>query len=74
MTLTFLLNSDSKMFVAVSRFNSVRNGGRTKKAKRYSVTIPQPKRFKTRNNCYGSKPGCVTIMFVKIDLTLLLPG
>ena len=61
------------MFVAVSRFNSVKNIGRTKKAKRCSVKIPQPKRFKTRNNCYGSKPRCVTIMFVKIDLTLLLP-
>ena len=73
MTLTFLLNSNSKMFVAVSRFNSVRNRGRTEKAKRCSVKIPQPKRFKTRNNCYGSTPRCVTIMFVKIDLTLLLP-
>ena len=61
------------MFVAVSRFNSVKNIGRTKKAKRCLVKIPQPKRFKTRNNCYGSKPRCVTIMFVKIDLTLLLP-
>ena len=73
MTLTFLLNSVSKMFVAVSRFNSVKNIGRTKKAKRCSVKIPQPKRFKTRNNCYGSKPRYVTIMFVKIDWTLLLP-
>ena len=73
MTFTFLLNSVSKKFVAVSRFNSVKNRGRTKKAKRYSVKIPQPKRFKTRNNCYGSKPRCVTIMFVKIDFTLLLP-
>ena len=73
MTFTFLLNSVSKMFVAVSRFNSVKNIGRTKNAKRCSVKIPQPKRFKTRNNCYGSKPRCVTIMFVKIDLTLLLP-
>ena len=61
------------MFVAVSRFNSLKNIGRTKKAKRCSVKIPQPKRFKTRNNCYGSKPRCVTITFVKIDLTLLLP-
>ena len=73
MTFPFLLNSVSKKFVAVSRFNSVKNRGRTKKAKRCSVKIPQPKRFKTRNNCYGSKPRCVTIMFVKIDLTLLLP-
>ena len=73
MTFTFLLNSVSKMFVAVSRFNSVKNIGRTKNAKRCSVKIPQPKRFKTRNNCYGSKPRCVTITFVKIDLTLLLP-
>ena len=61
------------MFVAVSRFNSLKNIGRTKKAKRCSVKIPQPQRFKTRKNCYGSKPRCVTIMFVKIDLTLLLP-
>ena len=70
MRFTFLLNFVSKMFVAVSRFNSVKNRGRTKKAKRCSVKIPQPKRFKTRNNCYGSKPRCVTIMF---DLTLSLP-
>ena len=46
MTFTFLLNSVSKMFVAVSRFNSVENRGRTKKAKRCSVKISQPKRFK----------------------------